>query len=122
MQYELYAELTPIAKQSFRYGRRHGYQTARVVVYQQQLYALALAAGWCKLAPQPLCVEIWFRLRCKRRIDLDNLAKGVLDALAPFFQDDWIVDLLLHKRLGEAVDSIFISVRTTEEKNESTAC
>ncbi len=71
----------PRPKQSFRYGNRHGYQPERVTDWQDYVRYEAKAA----MAGRPpfagsLEVFIDFWLPDKRRRDLDNLSKGVLDA------------------------------------------
>ena len=96
----------PRAKQSFRANPNgRGFQTARVKSWQaevgwaaqQQMHALSQ-----DLLTEDLRVSLTFHLPDRRRIDIDNLSKGVLDGLNGIcWKDDHqIMDLHLHKRIA----------------------
>ena len=81
---------TPIAKQSFRFRSGGGYQPPRVIAWEEEVARCARAAmgdrppfiGQCS-------VQLDFRLPTKRRVDLGNLSKPVLDACNKIaFEDD----------------------------------
>lgn len=74
----------------------------RTLDHEAKIVSYALAA---KARPMsgPLEVEIWFWMESRRRVDVDNLAKCVLDALNGILwdDDDQVVDLVLHKRYSK---------------------
>jgi len=96
----------PRAKQSFRIGANgRGFQTARVKSWQADIGWIAqqrMRALDRKILTGALQVIMVFYMPNLRRIDIDNLSKGVLDGLNGIcWQDDrQIVDLHLHKRLA----------------------
>ena len=72
----------PVPKQSFRVGRRGGYADPRVTAYQEHVrYCVGpcLSRDWTPLAD--MNTTIAFYLSDRRRRDLDNLSKCILDAL-----------------------------------------
>jgi len=94
----------PIPKQSFRFrnGQR-SYQPARIKAWQNMVAAEAYAVmiGKDKLVA-PLRVSIHFRRDNRRRVDLDNLSKAVLDAMNGIvYQDDQQIHEL---RLSKEID------------------
>ena len=94
----------PIPKQSFRFSKFGNYQPERLVAWQNNV---AVCARQAVLGAAPflgaVMVELTFALPDRRRRDLDNLSKGVLDAMRQivYHDDTQIVDLLLHKRYGK---------------------
>lgn len=90
----------PAPKQSFRYvSGKHSYQTPRVRAWQENVAWAAKQAYKGELLCGPLAVTIVFHVKHKRRVDVDNLGKGSIDALRGvlFADDRQIVDLRLIK-------------------------
>ena len=103
---EFFVDTRPIAKQSFRMGKRGGYQPKRVTDFKKYAQVLALAAskqsGWTK-TDKPLKLDLTFYFKCPKsaskadkgairwhtkRPDLDNIEKSITDALCDLMQDD----------------------------------
>lgn len=97
----------PVPKQSFAMdtrGKGHGYRSDRVSAWQD-------AVAWqAKQAMQgqdqfegDVAVRLVFTLPNRRRVDLDNLSKGCLDALNGIcWRDDrQVAELHLRKRVGD---------------------
>lgn len=103
---EFFVDTRPIAKQSFRMGKRGGYQPKRVTDFKKLARTLAGEAarkgGWEK-TDQPLSLELTFHFRCPKsakkdekqvvrwhtkRPDLDNVEKSITDALCDLMEDD----------------------------------
>ena len=103
---EFFVDTRPIAKQSFRMGKRGGYQPKRVTEFKKYAQVLALAAskqsGWTK-TDKPLKLDLTFYFKCPKsaskadkgavrwhtkRPDLDNIEKSITDALCDLMQDD----------------------------------
>lgn len=93
---------TATPKQSFRYSKRGGYQSERVKGWQETVRRAAREAYLGEPTPQPVSVSIIFVLPDRRRRDLDNLSKGVLDALTGvvWMDDQQVVHLGLTKLVG----------------------
>ena len=112
----------PVPKQSFRVLRKGGgYIERDVRAWQERVNRRALAA---MAGRQPLDewveVELDFVLRHNRRVDLDNLSKGVLDALRKvvYHDDTQIVHLHLHKHGGKAAGVYVLVAQAAEEAEE----
>ena len=103
---EFFVDTRPIAKQSFRMGKRGGYQPKRVTDFKKYAQVLALAAskqsGWTK-TDKPLKLDLTFYFKCPKsaskadkgairwhtkRPDLDNIEKSITDALCDLMEDD----------------------------------
>lgn len=91
-----------IPKQSFRYSRTGGYTDPRVKSWQ------SIIGYYAELANvQPLSgnvkVMLVFLLKDRRRRDLDNLSKAVLDALngIAYLDDKQVTDLHIVKSLSK---------------------
>ena len=103
---EFFVDTRPIAKQSFRMGKKGGYQPKRVTEFKKYAQVLAIAAakeqGWDKTG-EPLELQLTFRFRCPKsakkddkqvvrwhtkRPDLDNIEKSITDALCDLMKDD----------------------------------
>jgi crossover junction endodeoxyribonuclease RusA len=93
----------PVPKQSFRYVKGGGYTPLRVKEWQETV-AVAARRVMDGASPIeiPVKVKIDFYMPTKRRMDLDNLSKGVLDALngIVYLDDKQIVHLELTKGSG----------------------
>lgn len=97
----------PVPKQSFRYGRTSSHADARVVDWQNIVRVRAREAanlqGFEKIDPPAgVSVQITFTLADKRKRDIDNLCKAVLDALKGYLfeDDDQVVFLTAEKQAG----------------------
>lgn len=93
----------PVPKQSFRMGQHGGYRDPRVTAWQGLVaQAARQAMAGQELLTQPLEVFLEFSLPDRRRVDLDNLSKGVLDACneVVWKDDNQVVSLTLIKRTG----------------------
>jgi Holliday junction resolvase RusA-like endonuclease len=96
----------PVPKQSFKMGHHGGYTPARIKAWQS---AVADTAGYYfeGNAPytKPLEVSLSFYLPTRRRMDLDNLSKAVLDGMNGIIygDDKQIVILHLSKCYNEPV-------------------
>lgn len=134
----LYFDITPKAKQSFRIRMgKHGYQSKAVTDYQKAITAMALEQTTqdTRLLSGDLYVSVEFvwghpkswgkkrvaelRERCvykPSRPDIDNLCKGVFDALNGVIwnDDSQIVGVHAWKRYGHK-DAIIMRVWETKE-------
>lgn len=104
------------AKQSFRIGAsdRGGYQSARIRDWQEHVAWAAKQerAGLMGPVDMDLCVELVFCLPDRRRIDIDNLSKAVLDACnGLIWQDDrQIIDLHVQKMVTDIQPGVMVRV------------
>ena len=108
----------PRAKQSFKFSRRGGYTPARTKSWQDAVSTAAWFAmqGKDKLVGD-LAVELDFYLPNKRRVDIDNLSKGVLDGMNGIVYDDdcKVVDLYLHKRVNKIEPGVTVTIGLYKE-------
>ena len=104
-----------VPKQSFR-ARKDGrhFQSQRVVDWQRTVaeYARMYMFDW-DLLTGDLLVSLDFYLPTRRRVDLDNLSKGVLDGLnGVVWEDDkQIVGLMLSKQHDRDNPRVVVDVR-----------
>ena len=93
----------PVPKQSFRYVKGGGYTSPRVTAWQSTVTLSAVQAmrGADPLEGE-LSVSLVFFLPDKRRRDLDNLSKAVLDAMnrVVYTDDQQITALRIIKLFG----------------------
>jgi Holliday junction resolvase RusA-like endonuclease len=119
---EFFVNGHPVPKQSFRVLRSGGgYIEKDVRAWQEkvrrraenEMQGRSPSRSWVE-------VELDFVLQDNRRVDLDNLSKGVLDALKKvvYIDDSQIIHLLLHKHLGSA-RGVYILVSEVEEEVSS---
>jgi Holliday junction resolvase RusA-like endonuclease len=117
---EFFVNGDPIPKQSFRVLRKGGgYIDSKVRTWQDKVSQRAHEAmegrapsrGWIE-------VELDFILGHNRRVDLDNLTKGVLDALRKvvFVDDVQINHLHVHKRGGARTGVYILITEVVEEE------
>lgn len=112
---------SPVPKQSFRSLKTGGgYIERDVRAWQERVRRLAVE----RMEGRPPCaswveVELDFILQHNRRVDLDNLSKGVLDALkrVVYHDDSQIVHLLLHKHAGHNA-GVYILVSEVNQDGE----
>jgi Holliday junction resolvase RusA-like endonuclease len=137
----LYFDITPKAKQSFRMGK-HSYQSKAVTDYQKAITAMALAQTTqdMRSLSGDLYVSVefvwkhpksWGKKRMAElreiciykpsRPDIDNLCKGVFDALNGVIwnDDSQIVSIHAWKRYGYN-DAIIMRVWETKEWTNKT--
>ena len=114
-------EGNPLPKQSFRYSKVRHHQPQALLDWQE-------AVGWAgKRAislPQSMdgrfYVIITFYRGNKRRVDLDNLSKAVLDALEGIYwrDDTQVVSLYLRKRYDKSNPRAEIRIWHNQPSNE----
>jgi len=104
MLVEFFVRGEPVPKQSFRVLKKGGgYIGENVRGWQQRVRGHAEQAMAGRDPSRTwLEVELDFILPHNRRVDVDNLSKGVLDALKKvvYLDDTQIIDLHVHKRGG----------------------
>jgi crossover junction endodeoxyribonuclease RusA len=106
----------PAPKQSFRFSRNGHYQSLRVKSWQAAVASEAQKAYSGKILEAGLSVTLVFSLPDRRRRDLDNLSKGVLDALnGLIFKDDTqICALHLFKLIRKQEPGAFVEISTLQ--------
>lgn len=115
----------PRPKQSFRIGGAgqggHGYQPARVKAWQAEVGWAAMQmmrdAGFVAPITGRVAVTLTFHLGDCRRVDLDNLSKGTLDAMngVVWADDQQIVMLHLTKRAPSAEPGVQVLIEICGE-------
>lgn len=122
MQIEFFVPGEPTPKQSFRAGGKNGgYADPRVKAWQDTV-------GWQAKESNPgfslldvtLHVDLDFFLGNKRRVDLDNLSKGVLDGLKGvlFVDDSQVVELHLRKFIDARNCGVRIKIKPAKAEKE----
>ena len=102
----------PLPKQSFRYSKRGGYTDPRIKAWQNEVAWMAREAMVGKdILTGDLRVDIIFTRSNKRRVDLDNLSKAVLDGMNKIVYNDdkTVTELHLYKRFDE-VPGLYVRV------------
>ena len=109
----------PIPKQSFRYRKGGGYQPKRVTEWQDDVGFVARGVS-PEVVPLEgmLRVELSFRRKNKRKVDLDNLSKAVLDACNNiiWLDDVQIVDLRITKKVDTEAPGVLVAVWRLDDK------
>lgn len=121
-----FVEGEPRPKQSFRVSGKGGFTPARVKAWQTDVACDAmLAMRKIERFNQPfatdLAVTLEFTLGDRRRVDLDNLSKAVLDGLNGIvYEDDrQIVELHLKKTVREnkkQSQGVSVTVRALDQE------
>ena len=88
MIYNFFVSGLPVPKQSFRYSKRGNYQPARLTDWQNSIAEVARIHALDDVLSGKLHVALKFYLHDERRRDLDNLSKGVLDAINGILWED----------------------------------
>lgn len=118
---EFFVNGHPVPKQSFRALKGGGgYIEKDVRAWQEKVRRKAASEMEGRIpSNQWIEVELDFVLMHNRRVDLDNLSKGVLDALKKvvYVDDSQIVHLLLHKHAGQAA-GVYVLVSEVREDEE----
>ena len=96
----------PVPKQSFRVGQTGGYIDEKVTQWQENVGWEALAARQrreLELLKGPVKVWLEFYMATDRKVDVDNLAKAVLDSCnGVLWEDDrQVVNLHILKRTSK---------------------
>ena len=112
----------PRAKQSFRYSKTGGFTPARVKVWQGEVGWQALMAIRAINRSDPIPksatirVTLDFHLGNKRRIDLDNLSKAVLDGLngIVWVDDQQVTQLTITKSASSKKPGVQVCVYISE--------
>ena len=110
-------EGTPRPKQSFKFKKGDGtYRPFTPKLVKAWQNEVAWAAKQEMIGEDPLlgelAVSMTFHLPDRRRRDLDNLSKGVLDAMngIVFDDDQQVVDLHVYKRLSKKYPGVSVKV------------
>lgn len=121
---EFFVNGNPVPKQSFRVLKEGGgYISKDVRTWQQKVKRRAETEMVGRPPSQQwIEVELDFVLKHNRRVDLDNLSKGVLDALKQvvYIDDSQIVHLLLHKHAGSSAGVYVLVSEVVEGEEEET--
>lgn len=119
---EFFVTGNPVPKQSFRALRSGGGYIERDVRAWQEKVRRRAETGMEGRPPSRSWVEVEldFILKHNRRVDLDNLSKGVLDALKKvvYIDDTQIVHLMLHKHAGKSA-GVYVLVSEVIEDDAS---
>ena len=101
----------PVPKQSFRYSRTGGYTDPRVTAWQSAIQYHAEKEN-ITLTKKPVKVRLLFLLKDRRRRDLDNLSKAVLDALngMAWKDDTQVTDLHIQKVITRETPGVWIEI------------
>jgi Holliday junction resolvase RusA-like endonuclease len=102
-----------VAKQSFRYAKGGGYRDPRVTIWEEKVaYAAKEKLAGREMMAGELSVQLRFYMPNRRRVDVDNLSKGVLDALKDvlFTDDSQVVELHVKKYIDPQKPRVYVSV------------
>jgi Holliday junction resolvase RusA-like endonuclease len=113
----------PLPKQSYRHSKHGGYTPKRIKDWQQAVSVTAMFAMFdLSLETQQgdLACELVFVRGDRRKVDLDNLSKAVLDAMNGIvYEDDkQIVDLRLRKFYSKESPGLTVKVYPVEGGSE----
>lgn len=91
----------PYPKERPRFGKGRTY-TAKKTLEEEKRIADAVRAAGVVLLPPPIRIEMWFYRQTRQPVDLDNLAKLVMDALngVAWKDDRDVFDAPPHKRIS----------------------
>ncbi len=107
-------EGTPVPKQSFRYKKSGSYIHPRIKAWQDIVGWKAREAMQGKIRLDgPVAVRLVFTLNHRRKVDLDNLSKAVLDAMngIVYEDDNQVVNLHIVKHvIPKAQPGVYIEV------------
>jgi len=112
MMIQFWVPGNPVPKQSFRYKKSGSYQPKRVKDWQEAVGWMALSATSGEVLERDVRVELNFKRKDKRKVDLDNLSKAVLDACngVVWADDRQIVTLYLTKEYDPADPGVLVSI------------
>jgi Holliday junction resolvase RusA-like endonuclease len=110
----------PLPKQSFRIGVHGGYTPARVASWQAEVAIRAKEAMRGGVPFEgPVSVLLEFRRKSRRRCDIDNLSKAVLDAIQGivYGNDDQVAELCARK-FKHSAGRVYVRVRVADGGEE----
>ena len=109
----------PIAKQSFRYVKGGGYTPQNVKNWEIDV-GYYTSINVVETLSCPVKVELVFTLSTRRRVDLDNLSKAVLDGMKRIaFQDDsQVIELKISKNVNKEKPGVMISIQSLEMEHK----
>jgi len=116
-----FVEGKPVPKQSFRMANGHGYTPDHVVAWHNTVNGVAhnvMNEGGYEMYTGKICVVLEFLLPTRRRVDLDNLSKNILDALNKVcYKDDaQIACLHLYKEYSKEMPGVRIKIKEVYEE------
>lgn len=117
---ELELPWPPSVNHLWRRGRRGMFKSRNGKDFERQCWAIWAAAGSPVLpAGMPVTVEIELRPPDRRRRDIDNLAKAVLDALVRVgaIEDDSLVASLSIRRLDGGPPGVRVVAALAAERS-----
>ena len=102
---------TPIAKQSFKMGKGHGYTPDHVKAWAAAVQYEAMRFIQDRIDGN-VFVKMYFYMPDKRRVDLDNLSKNILDAVKDicFGDDSTVTKLLLTKSVCKDNPGVLVCI------------
>lgn len=118
MKFEVPGEPVPKARPRFtlKAGRARVYTPGRTEAFEKRVRFFALAA---KVRPtkEQVVLSVAFYLGSRRRVDLDNLVKGVKDALngAAWNDDSQVVQLFASKQVDKANPRCVVTIEPIKE-------
>ena len=105
----------PRPKQSFRYSSKGGgYTSPNIKAWQETVaWQAKTAVQGSEYMTGNLEVSMIFRLGNKRRVDLDNLSKAVLDAMNEivYKDDNVVVKLILNKMVVKENPGVSVIIK-----------
>lgn len=111
--YAFFVDGESYAKQSFRFSSAGHYKSDAISGWEDTVGWLAKkAVAGREPLEEPIAVSLDFLRSTKRRVDLDNLAKPVLDGLegVVFENDDQIVELRISKSIVEERPGVQVEI------------
>jgi len=107
--------VTPLPKQSFVKTKKGGYTNPRIKAWQNTVsWEAKIAMNGKDRLEGPLEAHLWFVRPNKRKVDVDNLSKAILDAMNEivYSDDKNVMDAYIHKRYGKP-PGIYVCVMET---------
>ena len=102
-----------------RGGRAHTYTPQKTHTYEHQVAVAAVRAG-VRLFPGPVSLFIDFYLPTRRRLDLDNLLKTVMDALncVAYADDSQVEEVFAVKHYDRQLPRAEIAIGLIDEARQ----
>lgn len=102
----------PVPKQSFRFSKKGHFQPQRLTDWEEMVGWAAKQQAPTQPLPGTFAVVLRFYRGDKRRVDLDNLSKAVLDALNGVFwiDDTQVTTLYLFKRYDPDLPRVEVKI------------
>lgn len=115
--------MPPTINDYYGYNKKSGrrYVKKEGKLYREAIIKLVREKGWDFRANVPIAVEVLLNFGNRRRNDVDNRCKGLLDALthALVYEDDSLIDDL-HLRRGRLTGepNVKITIQAMEDMEE----